>query len=123
MVTRRSGIVALGMAVALFVAAEIGRAQVPPPNPPPNPPPPAQPAPAPPQTPSPAQESALPTKPATPEQIRTGEKLFKDPTVSGSGQVACSTCHPQGGFTDNKTYVGMEVVKDGTAEGRSTPSL
>jgi cytochrome c peroxidase len=120
---RHFRIVACGAAMALSVAAGIGLAQVPPPNPSPNPPPPAQPAPAPPQTPSPAQEPALPTKPASPETIHQGEKLFKDPSLSGSGQVACATCHPKGGFTDNKTYKGMEVVKDGDPEGRSTPSL
>jgi cytochrome c peroxidase len=128
MLTRHLGlqhfrVVACGTVVAIVLAAGMGRAQVPPPNPSPNPPPPAQPAPAPPQTPSPAQEPALPVKPATPEQIHLGEKLFKDPSVSGAGQVACATCHPKGGFTDNKTYKGMEVVKDGDPEGRSTPSL
>ena len=110
-------------AIALAIAVNVGKAQVPPPNPPPNPPPPAQQPPAPPQTPSPSQEAALPEKPATPEQIRAGEKLFKDPSLSGSGQVACSTCHPKGGHTDNKTYKGLEVVKDGTPDGRQTPTL
>ena len=110
-------------AIALAVAVNLGRAQVPPPNPPPNPPPPAQPAPAPPQTPTPSHDPALPEKPATPEQIRAGEKLFKDTSLSGSGQVACATCHPKGGHTDNKTYKGLEVVKDGTPDGRQTPTL
>lgn len=115
---------ATGMAaIALAIAVNVGNAQVPPPNPPPNPPPPAQPAPAPPQAPTPEQAPALPVKQATPEQIREGERLFKDTSLSGSGQVACSTCHPKGGHTDNKTYVGLEVVKDGRPDGRSTPTL
>ncbi|HXH27595.1 MAG TPA: cytochrome-c peroxidase, partial [Candidatus Polarisedimenticolia bacterium] len=42
---------------------------------------------------------------------------------SGSGQVACATCHPRGGHTNNHTYVGLEVVPDGQPDGRSTPQL
>ena len=117
------GLAASGAAIALAFAINLGKAQVPPPNPPPNPPPPAQQAPAPPQTPTPSQNPALPENPPTPEQIREGERLFKDPSLSGSGKVACATCHPKGGHTDNKTYVGMEVVPDGRPDGRSTPTL
>jgi cytochrome c peroxidase len=62
-----------------------------------------------------------PPPPADP--VRAGLLLFSDPGLSGSGTVACATCHPRGGHTDNKTYVGLEVVKDGTPEGRSTPLL
>ena len=61
--------------------------------------------------------------PAPVDPVHAGLLLFNDPALSGSGKIACSTCHPRGGHTDNKTYVGLEVVKDGTPEGRSVPLL
>ena len=61
--------------------------------------------------------------PAPLDPVRSGLLLFNDPAVSGSGKVSCASCHPRGGHTDNITYVGLEVVKDGTPEGRSTPLL
>jgi cytochrome c peroxidase len=76
-----------------------------------------------PAAPTPPAAPAAPAAPATPELIKQGFRLFNDKSLSGSGQFACATCHPQGGRTDNKTYVGTEVVKDGTPEGRSTPTL
>lgn len=82
---------------------------------------PAQPAPAAPPAASAA--PAAPAAPATPELIERGKQLFNDKSLSATGQFACATCHPSGGRTDNKTYVGTEVVKDGTPEGRSTPTL
>jgi cytochrome c peroxidase len=72
---------------------------------------------------APAAPPAAPAPPASPELIKRGEQLFNDTSLSASGQFACATCHPNGGRTDNKTYVGTEVVKDGTPEGRSTPTL
>jgi cytochrome c peroxidase len=57
------------------------------------------------------------------DPVRAGLLLFNDPALSASGTVACATCHPRGGHTNNKTYIGLEVVKDGTPEGRSTPQL
>lgn len=57
------------------------------------------------------------------DPVREGLLLFNDPSLSGSGQVACATCHPNGGLTNNKTYVGLDVVPDGQQDGRSTPLL
>ena len=63
-------------------------------------------------------------EPRTPaEPVQAGLLLFNDTSLSGSGTVACATCHPRGGHTDNKTYVGLDVVEDGTPEGRSAPQL
>jgi len=61
--------------------------------------------------------------PAPIDPASAGLRLFNDPALSGSGKVSCATCHPRGGHTDNRTYVGLEAVKDGTPEGRSTPLL
>ena len=55
--------------------------------------------------------------------VKAGLLLFNDTALSASGKYACATCHPRGGHTDNKTYVGLDVVKDGTPEGRSVPLL
>src|SRR6478735_269980 len=55
--------------------------------------------------------------------IEQGRALFNDPKLSASGQVSCATCHPMNGHTDNKTYVGLEVVADGDPRGRSTPTM
>jgi cytochrome c peroxidase len=63
------------------------------------------------------------TPPATADPVHAGLLLFYDPALSGSGKISCASCHPRGGHTDNKTYVGLDVVKDGTAEGRSVPLL
>jgi cytochrome c peroxidase len=52
-----------------------------------------------------------------------GQALFNDPKLSGDGRWSCATCHPNNGHTDNKTYVGVEVVPDGDPRGRSTPTL
>ena len=52
-----------------------------------------------------------------------GLQLFNDTSLSGSGKVACATCHFSTGHTNNKTYVGLDVVADGDANGRSTPTL
>jgi cytochrome c peroxidase len=61
--------------------------------------------------------------PAPEALIATGRQLFNDATLSGSGATACASCHPSGGHTDNKTYVGLDVVADGDPNGRSTPTL
>ena len=60
---------------------------------------------------------------ANAELIEKGRTLFADPSLSGSGQLSCATCHPQNGHTDNKTYFALEVVADGDPRGRSTPTL
>ena len=59
----------------------------------------------------------------TPRLSTKGLQLFNDPSVSGSGMVSCASCHFSIGHTDNKTYVGLDVVADGDPKGRSTPTL
>jgi cytochrome c peroxidase len=66
---------------------------------------------------------ATATVPASPELIAKGKALFNDPKLSGDGKYSCATCHPNNGNTDNKTYVGVTVVKDGDPQGRSTPTM
>ena len=55
--------------------------------------------------------------------IEKGRALFNDASLSASGQWSCASCHPMNGHTDNKTYVGLDVVTDGDPKGRSTPTL
>jgi cytochrome c peroxidase len=55
--------------------------------------------------------------------IDKGRALFSDTALSATGQWSCASCHPQSGHTDNKTYVGVEIVPDGDPRGRSTPTL
>jgi cytochrome c peroxidase len=55
--------------------------------------------------------------------IAKGKTLFNDPGLSGDGKWSCASCHPNNGHTDNKTYVGVEVVANGDPKGRSTPTL
>ncbi len=57
------------------------------------------------------------------ELVAKGRELFNDTKLSADGKWSCATCHPNNGHTDNKTYVGVEVVKDGDPKGRSTPTL
>lgn len=59
----------------------------------------------------------------SPQMIENGRALFNNKSLSGSGQVSCATCHPMNGHTDNKTYVGLEVVPDSDPRGRSTPTM
>ena len=58
-----------------------------------------------------------------PALVDKGKQLFNDPKLSASGQVSCATCHPMNGHTDNKTYIGLDIVADGDPKGRSTPTL
>jgi cytochrome c peroxidase len=60
---------------------------------------------------------------ADPTLVARGKELFNDTKLSASGQYSCATCHPANGHTDNKTYVGLDVVADGDPKGRSTPTL
>ncbi len=55
--------------------------------------------------------------------VDKGRQLFMDSSLSASGMTSCASCHPGGGHTDNKTYVGLDVVADGDPKGRSTPTL
>jgi cytochrome c peroxidase len=67
-------------------------------------------------------EPAPTMAPETP-LIAQGRALFNDVKLSGEGKWSCASCHPSNGHTDNKTYVGVNVVKDGEPAGRSTPTL
>jgi len=58
-----------------------------------------------------------------PALVAKGKALFADGKLSGTGQITCAGCHPNNGHTDNKTYVGVDVVADGDPKGRSTPTL
>jgi len=60
--------------------------------------------------------------PETP-QIAQGRALFNDVKLSGDGKWSCASCHPNHGHTNNKTYIGLDVVADGNPQGRSTPTL
>jgi cytochrome c peroxidase len=64
-----------------------------------------------------------PAAPADAALVARGQALFNDPKLSADGRWSCATCHPSNGHTDNKTYVGVEVVPDGDSRGRSTPTL
>jgi cytochrome c peroxidase len=55
--------------------------------------------------------------------VAQGRALFNDTKLSGDGKWSCATCHPSNGHTDNKTYVGVDVVPNGDPKGRSTPTL
>ncbi|MGH7416469.1 MAG: cytochrome c peroxidase, partial [Candidatus Rokuibacteriota bacterium] len=55
--------------------------------------------------------------------VAKGRALFNDTKLSAEGKYSCASCHPDNGHTDNKTYIGVEVVKDGDPKGRSTPTL
>jgi len=56
-------------------------------------------------------------------EVTKGRELFSSTSLSGDGRWSCASCHPNNGHTDNKTYVGVEVVPDGDPRGRSTPTL
>lgn len=44
------------------------------------------------------------SNPGTPEKIKLGKQLFFDPRLSGSGQIACASCHdPDLGWGDGRT--------------------
>jgi cytochrome c peroxidase len=61
--------------------------------------------------------------PASAELVARGRELFSDVGLSADRRWSCASCHPNEGHTDNKTYVGVTVVADGEATGRSTPTL
>lgn len=57
----------------------------------------------------------------TPEQIDLGRYLFFDPALSGTGTLACASCHhPDLGFGDGRA---RSLGADGTEVGRSAPTL
>lgn len=55
--------------------------------------------------------------------VAKGRALFNDAGLSADRKWSCATCHPNDGHTDNRTYVGLDVVPDGDPKGRSTPTL
>jgi len=55
--------------------------------------------------------------------VAKGRELFNDANLSGEGKWSCASCHPDNAHTNNKTYVGLEVVPNGDPKGRSTPTL
>jgi cytochrome c peroxidase len=59
----------------------------------------------------------------TGDLVARGKALFSDVKLSADGKYSCATCHPNEAHTDNKTYVGVNVVADGDPAGRSTPTL
>jgi cytochrome c peroxidase len=63
------------------------------------------------------------TPAATADKVAKGKALFSDTALSGDDGYSCAKCHPDNGHTDNKTYVGVDVVNDGDPKGRSTPTL
>jgi cytochrome c peroxidase len=65
----------------------------------------------------------LPVSAAEAPLVAKGRDLFKDTKLSGDGTWSCASCHPSHAHTNNKTYVGVAVVKDGDPNGRSTPTM
>ncbi|CCE01761.1 cytochrome c peroxidase [Bradyrhizobium sp. STM 3809] len=57
------------------------------------------------------------------ELAAKGQQLFNDASLSGGSKASCATCHFSTGHTNNKTYVGLDVVADGDPNGRNTPTL
>lgn len=61
------------------------------------------------------------------ELIDLGRAQFNDTRWSGAGMHSCASCHPPSmgleAHTTNNTYIGLDVVPDGTEGGRSTPTL
>lgn len=70
-----------------------------------------------------AERSLTPMQAPETPLIAKGRELFNDVKLSGDGKWSCASCHPNHGHTNNKTYVGVEVVRDGDPNGRSTPTL
>ncbi|HMV26281.1 MAG TPA: c-type cytochrome [bacterium] len=57
-------------------------------------------------------------------QIAYGRKLFNDTKFSGSGQLSCGTCHPQGDMDNEQWH--LDLIHDslgGVAVSYSTPTL
>jgi cytochrome c peroxidase len=69
------------------------------------------------------QPELTPMQAAETPLIARGRTLFNDVKLSADGKWSCASCHPNHGHTNNKTYVGLDVVPDGDPNGRSTPTL
>ncbi len=65
----------------------------------------------------------LPVSAAEAPLVAKGRELFNDVKLSGDGKWSCASCHPNHAHTNNKTYVGLDVVPDGDPKGRSTPTM
>jgi len=61
--------------------------------------------------------------PPDPALAVKGLEFFNNKSLSGNGEVSCATCHFSTGHTNNKTYVGLDIVADGDPNGRNTPTL
>ena len=77
--------------------------------------------------PKPAAVSKLPPmpqpadNPATPAKVALGKQLFADPRLSGSGKMACQSCHYRNlGWTDAQV---LSRKDDGNLNTRHTPTL
>ena len=80
-----------------------------------------------PDKPAVARASALPAiahpadNPSTPAKVALGRQLFADPRLSGSGKMACQSCHYRHlGWTDAQV---LSRKDDGVLNTRHTPSL
>lgn len=63
----------------------------------------------------------LDAKPATPEQVALGARLFHDTQLSGDGTRSCSSCHlPSNAFTDGLV---ANRARGGSALARNTPTV
>jgi cytochrome c peroxidase len=59
--------------------------------------------------------------PATPQKLALGKQLFVDPRLSGSGNMACQSCHYRNlGWTDAQV---LSRKDNGDLNARHTPSL
>lgn len=59
--------------------------------------------------------------PTTPEKVALGGRLFRDPGLSGSGSLACVSCHdPARGFSDGRA---LAVGAGGQVLARRSPTL
>ena len=68
--------------------------------------------------------AATPPAPLSEAELAAkGLELFNDVNLSAGGRASCATCHFSTGHTNNKTYVGLDVVADGDPNGRNTPTL
>lgn len=58
---------------------------------------------------------------STAERVALGKALFFDQRLSGSGDMACATCHlPEHGWTDTKKFAALS---DGTVLPRRSPTV
>lgn len=69
----------------------------------------------------PAQPPAPADNPTTPAKVALGRRLFEDPRLSRSGQIACASCHePDEAFADGRR---VSFGHDRAAGERNAPSV